>query len=75
MPKADKARESKKGASNAFNGLKKGSTFDVNGCRAGINKMMTGSSTSPDDPTVSSKTVKGSDSINQHKKLAMTGHT
>ena len=72
MAKAQKAIPSH-GAKNAFKGIQQGTTFDLNGCKAGMNKSPQG--IPAEDKTVTSKTISGSSSLNQHKKLAMTGHT
>lgn len=63
------------GASNAFKGIKKGTsaTVDLNGVRNGLAKPIL--TKSGNDETGMARTIKGSKTIPQHKKLAMTGHT
>lgn len=73
MAKAQKAIPSH-GASNAFKGIKQGTSFGVNGCAGSFNKQKVNSSSASTDPTMESKTIKGSSSISQHKRMAMNGN-
>jgi hypothetical protein len=71
MPKSDHARSPKRGASNAMKGLKKGCSFDLNGCSGTQNSKSV--SNPADDPSVKSKTVLASSTISQRHHVAMTG--
>lgn len=75
--KAQKAIPSH-GASNAYKSIKKGTStkWDVNGPSGSWDKVMGDTiQSSPLDPTQTKKTVTTSPAINQHKRLAQTGHT
>lgn len=76
MPKATTTPgKVKQGASNAFSGIKEGTgtSHDIHGVSGSWKNDSPGSSHSTDS-TVEATTVKSSTTINQHKRLAMTGH-